>query len=160
MKQDPPFAVARLSREGQLAAVTYRLHMAENGQWTLGSKPQTGSQSVAAAPPSSALRGTRLTNVAAAVGLDFKQGSFRYGVTNDYGAMMGGGVCWLDYNNDGWQDLFVVNSYSDSDVPHWEAHGGLPSTALFENVHGQFQTSAAHRTRTWPSRATGAPSPT
>ena len=26
--------------------------------------------------------------------------------------MMGGGVCWLDYNGDGWEDLFVVNSYA------------------------------------------------
>ena len=65
---------------------------------------------------SSALRGVRLTNVAPAVGLDFRQGSFRYGVSNDYTAMMGGGVCWLDYNGDGWQDLFAVNSYSSADT--------------------------------------------
>ena len=29
--------------------------------------------------------------------------------------MMGGGVCWIDYDNDGWMDLFVVNSYSDAE---------------------------------------------
>ena len=27
--------------------------------------------------------------------------------------MMGGGLCWLDYDDDGWLDLFVVNSYSE-----------------------------------------------
>ncbi len=83
--------------------------------------------------------GLRLRNVAGQVGLDFRQGSFRYGVSNDYRAMMGGGVCWLDYNNDGWEDLFVVNSYSDADADTWEAHGGLPTTELFENDHGTFR---------------------
>jgi Na+-translocating ferredoxin:NAD+ oxidoreductase RnfD subunit len=141
--QDPPFAVAQLSRAGQRAAVTYRLHMAENGQWALGSTPDGGTVKLATAPPSTALSGTKLTNVAAAVGLDFKQGSFRYGVTNDYTAMMGGGVCWLDYNNDGWQDLFVVNSYSDADLTQWQAHGGVPRTALFANEHGRFHNVSA-----------------
>jgi hypothetical protein len=80
------------------------------------------------------------------VGLDFRQGSFRYGVSNDYGAMMGGGVCWLDYNGDGWQDLFAVNSYSSGDTTRWQAHGGLPRTQLYENVHGHFrnETGKAH----------------
>ena len=31
-------------------------------------------------------------------------------------AMMGGGVCWLDYDRDGWLDLFVVNSYAQADA--------------------------------------------
>ena len=64
-------------------------------------------------------------------------------MSNDTKAMMGGGVCWLDFNNDGWQDLFVVNSYASADTPEWEAHGGLPRTALFENVDGTFKNVSA-----------------
>jgi hypothetical protein len=56
----------------------------------------------------------------------------------DNQAMMGGGVCWIDYNGDGWLDLFAVNSYADVDMPEWDSHGGLPQSALFENVHGKF----------------------
>ena len=52
--------------------------------------------------------------------------------------MMGGGVCWLDYDRDGWLDLFVVNSFSDSDRGRWENDGGLPRSALFHNVRGSF----------------------
>src|SRR5207248_9675593 len=85
------------------------------------------------------VNGYRNENVAPSVGLDFRQGSFRYGMSPDYRAMMGAGVCWLDYNNDGRLDLFAVNSYASADTAQWDAHGGLPRSALFENAHGRFR---------------------
>jgi len=80
----------------------------------------------------------RLVNVAPKLGLDFRQGAFRYSMAYDPQAMMGGGVCWLDYDDDGWLDLFVVNSYADVDQPEWDKRGGTPRSALFHNVHGRF----------------------
>jgi Na+-translocating ferredoxin:NAD+ oxidoreductase RnfD subunit len=82
--------------------------------------------------------GVKLTDVAKQVGLDFQQGAFRYGVTQDTPAMMGGGLCWIDYNNDGWLDLFVVNDYAESDIGAWEKNGGLPTSRLYRNDHGKF----------------------
>ncbi len=60
--------------------------------------------------------------------------------------MMGGGVCWLDYNNDGWLDLFAVNNYTDAQYADWLDHGGPPTGRLFRNDHGRFVnvTKAAH----------------
>jgi Na+-translocating ferredoxin:NAD+ oxidoreductase RnfD subunit len=138
VEQGPPTATV------QQAGLTYHLHQTADGQWALPSA--VSSAPIEAAPKSSELSGIRLTNVAPAVGLNFRQDSFRYGVSNDNTAMMGGGVCWLDYNGDGWQDLFAVNSYSSSDTAQFEAHGGLPRTQLFENVHGRFHnvTAKAH----------------
>ena len=137
-EQGPPTAAV------QRSGMTYHLHQTADEHWALPGAVR--SVPVEAAPKSSALDGVHLTNVAPAVGLDFRQGSFRYGVSNDYTAMMGGGVCWLDYNGDGWQDLFAVNSYASSDTLRWEAHGGLPRTQLFENLHGRFRnvTASAH----------------
>jgi len=129
--QGPPTAVA------QLAHLTYHLHQVGDGHWSLGSVSQPVQ--VKPGPHSSALAGEHLTDVAPAVGLDFRQDSFRYGVANESQAMMGGGVCWLDYNGDGWEDLFAVNSYSSADTARWQANGGLPRTALFENLHGVFR---------------------
>ncbi|HEX3290767.1 MAG TPA: FG-GAP-like repeat-containing protein [Gaiella sp.] len=88
-----------------------------------------------------------LTDVAPRVGLDFRHGAFRYGMSVDTGAMMGGGLCWLDYDGDGWQDLYVVNSYADSDRPGYGSHGGLPSSRLYRNVEGHFvDVTASTRT--------------
>ena len=57
--------------------------------------------------------------------------------------MMGGGVCWLDYDRDGRLDLYAVNTYAESDIPGWEARGGLPSSRLFRNVGGRFEDVTA-----------------
>ncbi|HKU58347.1 MAG TPA: FG-GAP-like repeat-containing protein, partial [Gaiellaceae bacterium] len=133
--QGPPIAVA------QTAGSTYKLTLGSSGIWTLANAPSARVKVVL--PQSNKLAGTRLTDVAPSVGLDFRQGSFRFGVSNDYESMMGGGVCWLDYNRDGWEDLFAVNSYSSSDMQRWEARGGLPASQLYENVHGVFANVSA-----------------
>ena len=111
-----------------------------NGRYRIvgseGGLPQAVS---VGAPVSGTLGGTTFVNVASRVGLDFRQDAFRFGVTNDTTAMMGGGLCWLDYDNDGRLDLFVVNSYAQTDIGTWEANGGLPRSALFHNTGGSFE---------------------
>jgi hypothetical protein len=121
--QDPPVAVAELGRR------TYRLET-DGTRWRLLGH-DAGPATLASVP---VLRGYRFKPVA----LPFREGAFRYGVTNDPPAMMGGGLCWLDYNNDGWLDLFVVSSYGEGDIGAYSSHGGLPRTALFRNDHGRF----------------------
>jgi Na+-translocating ferredoxin:NAD+ oxidoreductase RnfD subunit len=94
---------------------------------------------VGASAGGSALGGARLEDVAAEVGLDFRHGAFRFQVSRDPVAMMGGGVCWLDYDGDGWLDLYAVNSYSiETDAARWREQGGLPRSALFRNAGGRF----------------------
>jgi Na+-translocating ferredoxin:NAD+ oxidoreductase RnfD subunit len=140
IEQGPPTATV------QRAGLTYHLQQTQDGQWALPSAVRSTPVETEPAPVSTALRGVRLKNVAPSVGLDFRQDSFRFGISNDYTAMMGGGLCWLDYNGDGWQDLFAVNSYTNDDTAQWEKHGGLPRTELFENLHGRFHnvTARAH----------------
>ena len=108
-----------------------------------------GSSSSPAADPGRYRAGTpelaalRLEDVAGQVGLAFRQGAFRFGVSNDPVAMMGGGLCWLDYDDDGWLDLYVVNSYAERQADRWEREGGLPRSALFHNVKGTFADVSA-----------------
>ena len=99
---------------------------------------EPSAAAAAAVRATGSLAGVRLQDVAAQVGLDFRQGAFRFGVSYDTPAMMGGGICWLDYDNDGWLDLFVVNSFANADRARWADHGGLPRSALFHNVKGSF----------------------
>ncbi|HEU5489527.1 MAG TPA: CRTAC1 family protein, partial [Gaiellaceae bacterium] len=101
------------------------------------------------------LDGTSLTNVAPEVGLSFRHGAFRFGMSNDTTAMMGGGLCWLDYDSDGWLDLFVVNSYVPSDTLAWEARGGLPRSALYRNVQGRFEDVSVRAGADLPLRGNG-----
>ena len=103
-----------------------------------GGTPEAVAPDSSAKLVSSGVGGARLENVAPAVGIDFQQNAFRTKATMDVTAMMGGGVCWVDIDGDGWLDLFAVNSYADDDLGYWLEHGGMPRSALFHNVKGRF----------------------
>jgi hypothetical protein len=77
-------------------------------------------------------------DVAAKRGLRFRHSAFRHGVTADPAAMTGGGLCWLDYDDDGWLDLFVVDTWSQDERDEWRDAGGLPTSRLFRNTGGRF----------------------
>jgi hypothetical protein len=122
-------------------SATFQLDLGSRG-YELISTTGAAVRGPKATPPTSVVssfQGVHLQDVAAQVGLNFQQDDFHFGLTpSDVHSMMGGGLCWLDYNSDGWEDLYAVNSYSDSDVETWQKQGGLPTSALFENVHGKF----------------------
>jgi hypothetical protein len=114
------------------------------GHWAPA--PTGVDRTIAVSKGSAAFAGVRLDDVAAKVGLRFRQGAFRFGVSGDATAMMGGGLCWLDYNGDGWMDLFVVNSYTDDNAAAWLKRGGFPRSRLFENVKGRRFVDVTART--------------
>lgn len=80
-----------------------------------------------------------LRNVASAVGLTFRHAAFRTAVYQDMVAAMGGGLCWIDYDNDGWLDLYVVNTYTVEEIDFWLQNGGLPHNHLYRNIGGRFE---------------------
>src|SRR5262249_41922631 len=114
--QSGPTAVASLGGR------TYRFTLGTGG-WTL-------ARNLSSRPPvARALPGYRPVPIT----LPFTQGSFRYGISNDPTAMMGGGVCWLDANGDGRLDLFAVNAYDD---PHFASYKQVPESVLYLNMGG------------------------
>src|SRR5207237_7660953 len=67
-----------------------------DGRWLVSHVRSGRPVAVAAVPHVVAERfdGVRLTDVAGQVGLDFRQGDFALGMSNDVHGMMGGGLCW------------------------------------------------------------------
>jgi Na+-translocating ferredoxin:NAD+ oxidoreductase RnfD subunit len=120
-----------------------------------GGVPAATSEPSSTPSPSDALGGVSLGDVAAEVGLDFHHAAFRFGVSDDETGMMGGGLCWLDYDDDGWLDLFVVNAYAESDLVDFEDRGGLPRSALFRNVEGTFEDVSSRSGADLPLRGSG-----
>ncbi|MEZ4610049.1 MAG: hypothetical protein R2838_07335 [Caldilineaceae bacterium] len=72
-------------------------------------EPSTAA-AVIAAPATAA---AYFVDEAQATGLAFRHGAFRDAIYADAVAAMGAGLCWIDYDNDGWLDLYVVNSWAD-----------------------------------------------
>ncbi len=137
VRQDPPIVVATttgterlVTFSGTPAAVSFKGNTTpftrtlelqlDGGRYLIvgsrGGTPEAVAPGSSAQLVSSGLGGARLQNVAPAVGIDFQQSAI-HSPTNDPSAMMGGGVCWIDIDNDGSLDLFAVNSYEDGDLP-------------------------------------------
>jgi hypothetical protein len=70
------------------------------------------------------------TDVTTQAGIRFKHNSGAFG-KKYLPETMGSGVCFIDYDNDGWQDIFFVNSMD------WPGHksGGKSFPALYHNNH-------------------------
>ena len=100
-----------------------------SAQGTTRKSPNTGraKDKVASAPrPSGAIQ---FTDVTAQAGIHFKHNSGAFG-KKYLPETMGSGVCFLDYDNDGWQDILLVNSM---DWP--EHHTGKSFPTLYHNNH-------------------------
>lgn len=80
----------------------------------------------------------RFIDVTDDTGLAFQHGAFVKAISDDPAAGMGAGLCWIDYDNDGWLDLYLVNSHAEEEISYLQANGGLPRNALYRNVGGQF----------------------
>ncbi len=163
-RQDPPLVIATttgterlVTVEGTPPTVSFRgnttpfsrtLELQESGGRYLivasrGGTPELVAPGSSEQLASSGLGGAHLEDVAPQVGISFQQDAFRTAATADPTGMMGGGVCWIDTNGDGWLDLYAVNSYADGDLSYWLAHGGAPRSELFRNDHGHFTNVTA-----------------
>ena len=158
VRQDPPLVIADvtgterlLTVSGTPPAVAFRGNetsfertlelQLDGGRYVIvGSRGGTPEPVAVASARlvSTGVGGAELRDVAIPLGIDFRQQGFRTAATADVVSMMGGGVCWLDVDNDGWLDLYAVNSYADRDLGYWQQHGGPPRNALYRNVRGTF----------------------
>jgi enediyne biosynthesis protein E4 len=85
--------------------------------------PQTSAQSKRPSGP------IEFLDVTSQAGIHFKHNTGAFG-KKYLPETMGSGVCFLDYDNDGWQDIFFVNSMD------WPEHKtGKSYPALYHNNH-------------------------
>ncbi len=87
----------------------------------------TGPETVSA--PTRPSGPIQFTDVTAQAGITFKHNSGAYG-KKLLPETMGSGACFIDYDNDGWQDILLVNSM---DWPDHKSHKSYP--ALYHNNH-------------------------
>jgi hypothetical protein len=97
--------------------------------------PQPSASQPAAPPQDSVVNPTRpsgpieFTDVTAQAGIHFRHNSGAFG-KKYLPETMGSGACFLDYDNDGWQDILLVNSMD------WPEHKtGKSFPALYHNNH-------------------------
>jgi enediyne biosynthesis protein E4 len=85
----------------------------------------TATSAVAARPSGPIV----FTEVTAQAGINFRHNSGAFG-KKLLPETMGSGACFIDYDNDGWQDILLINSM---DWPDHKSHKSYP--ALYHNNH-------------------------
>ena len=104
-------------------------------QTSTPSSPPLIQPSPANARPSGPIQFTDVTTQA---GITFKHNSGAFG-KKYLPETMGSGACFLDYDNDGWQDILIVNSM---DWPDHKSRKSYP--ALYHNNHDGTFTDVTH----------------
>ena len=80
-------------------------------------------------PPANPPQHIRFADITQAAGIHFVHNNGSFG-KKYLPETLGPGVAFIDYNNDGWQDIFFVNG------THWPGHpGGVTTPALYRNNH-------------------------
>jgi len=99
----------------------------------LASASALSGENLWAAPPESASLGFRFVDVTAPSGIQFRHNSGAYG-GKLLPETLGSGCAFLDYDNDGWQDILLVNSAD------WPGHKRARSTLRLyrSNRNGTF----------------------
>jgi enediyne biosynthesis protein E4 len=105
-------------------------------QLTASTEPSTPATSESASPtknpatPAARPSGPiTFTDITAQAGIHFKHNTGAFG-KKYLPETMGSGVCFIDYDNDGWQDILLVNSMD------WPGHKtGKSFPALYHNNH-------------------------
>ena len=94
------------------------------------SSSQPPSAAETPAPPVRPSGPIEFTDVTTQAGIRFKHNSGAFG-KKYLPETMGSGVCFIDYDNDGWQDIFFVNSMD------WSGHKSVGKSfpALYHNNH-------------------------
>jgi enediyne biosynthesis protein E4 len=117
------------SAASEAAGTAEKSESARTGAESAKSDP-AASQNQAVAPTASRPSGTvEFTDVTAQAGIRFKHNSGAFG-KKYLPETMGSGVCFIDYDTDGWQDILLVNSMD------WPEHNtGKSYPALYHNNH-------------------------
>src|SRR5206468_2316625 len=95
--------------------------------------PQPGTTRLPAVPRSATL--DQFVEVSGKAGIHFKLTSGGPEKRYIIEAKGGGGAAWIDYNNDGFPDLFLVNG---STFEHWKRGNSPPSRLYRNNGDGTF----------------------
>ncbi|HUE42661.1 MAG TPA: VCBS repeat-containing protein, partial [Candidatus Sulfotelmatobacter sp.] len=106
---------------------------------TLGAVSGTKTSSTAPLQKAAAATGTRFEDVTRAAGIHFVHYNGSFG-KKWLPETMGPGVAFIDYDNDGWQDILIVNGTD------WPGHARKHSTlALYHNNHDGTFTDVTQR---------------